>query len=63
MDAQDQNPSDVTTIDADGPSRRCWRCLTRFACSADDATAGATHWWLCAPCHLSLIGSQQGAHR
>ena len=42
--------------DNDGPSRRCWRCLQTFACTADDIQPGPTEWWLCDPCSQKLMG-------
>ncbi len=37
------------------PSRRCWRCLQTFACDAADVHPGPAEWWLCDPCHQSLL--------
>ena len=36
--------------------RRCWRCLQTFPCEASELHAGPAQWWLCDPCHQSLIG-------
>ncbi|MBK8331694.1 MAG: hypothetical protein IPL07_04775 [Acidimicrobiaceae bacterium] len=44
----------VTTATTAG--RRCWRCLQTFACDAADLPPGPAEWWLCEPCHQSLIG-------
>lgn len=38
------------------PTRRCWRCLQMFPCEASDLHKGPAEWWLCDPCHQSLIG-------
>jgi hypothetical protein len=37
-------------------TRRCWRCLQMFPCDASDLHTGPAQWWLCDPCHQSLIG-------
>lgn len=42
------------------PSRRCWRCLQTFACEANDVHPGPAEWWLCDPCHASLLTSEPG---
>lgn len=44
------------------PTRRCWRCLQTFACSADDVPPGPAQWWLCDPCQASLL-PRAAAHR
>jgi hypothetical protein len=52
--AEGTSPTEVA--DHDTPSRRCWRCLQTFACTADDILPGPTEWWLCDPCSQKLIG-------
>lgn len=43
------------------PTRRCWRCLQHFACDAADVHPGHAEWWLCDPCHQSLLPSAPSA--
>ena len=52
------NETAATTVTTPAAAtRRCWRCLQHFACDADALpAAGPAEWWLCDPCHGSLLG-------
>ena len=39
-------------------TRRCWRCLQMFECPPDEVARRA-EWWLCDPCHQSLLGGDR----
>jgi hypothetical protein len=57
MSTNDSPEAGIALADPVTPTRRCWRCLQSFACQADEMPPGPAQWWLCDPCHTSLIGS------
>jgi hypothetical protein len=53
------NPA-LTPDDApDAKTRRCWRCLQQFPLDPDEIVTGPAQWWVCEPCHTSLLGQKR----
>jgi hypothetical protein len=46
----------AAVLPEDGAPRRCSRCRSVFPGREERNAAGHVVWWLCPPCHESLLG-------
>ena len=58
---EDPQPTPDDAPDEAPPVRehRCGRCQQMFPVDPDQHATAQLGWWLCPPCHQSLLGTQR----